>query len=88
VVDPRSARLARLAGAIACSRSSELAEGYPTGSTLRPRNSQYPNWSAGAVNTLQAAGMFNMSDAYPLCRTKLTTGSSSSSWITREIPEV
>jgi prepilin-type N-terminal cleavage/methylation domain-containing protein/prepilin-type processing-associated H-X9-DG protein len=34
--------------------------GYSMGSTLLPPNSKYPNCSAGAANTLQAAGMFNM----------------------------
>ena len=39
--------------------------GYSMGSTLLPPNSKYPNCSAGAANTLQAAGMFNMTSFHP-----------------------
>jgi len=35
--------------------------GYTLGSTLLPPNAKYPNCSAGNTDTLQAAGMFNMS---------------------------
>jgi prepilin-type N-terminal cleavage/methylation domain-containing protein/prepilin-type processing-associated H-X9-DG protein len=39
--------------------------GYTMGSTLMPPNPKYPNCSAGGANTLQAAGMFNMSSLHP-----------------------
>jgi prepilin-type N-terminal cleavage/methylation domain-containing protein/prepilin-type processing-associated H-X9-DG protein len=39
--------------------------GYSMGCTLLPPNSPYPNCSAGGANTLQAAGMFNMSSLHP-----------------------
>ena len=39
--------------------------GYSMGSTLLPPNSKYPNCSAGAADTLQAAGMFNMTSFHP-----------------------
>jgi prepilin-type N-terminal cleavage/methylation domain-containing protein/prepilin-type processing-associated H-X9-DG protein len=39
--------------------------GYSMGSTLLPPNSKYPNCRAGAADTLQAAGMFNMTSFHP-----------------------
>ena len=39
--------------------------GYTMGSTLLPPNSKYVSCSAGAANTLAAAGMFNMSSNHP-----------------------
>ena len=39
--------------------------GYSMGSTLLPPNSPYPNCSAGAANTFDAAGMFNMTSLHP-----------------------
>ena len=39
--------------------------GYSMGSTLLPPNAKYTNCSAGGPNTLQAAGMFNMSSFHP-----------------------
>ena len=39
--------------------------GYSMGSILLPPNAKYTNCSAGGANTLQAAGMFNMSSNHP-----------------------
>ena len=39
--------------------------GYSMGSTLMPPNSKYPNCVAAAANTLQAAGMMNMTSFHP-----------------------
>jgi prepilin-type N-terminal cleavage/methylation domain-containing protein/prepilin-type processing-associated H-X9-DG protein len=39
--------------------------GYSMGSMLVPPNSRYPNCSTGGANTLQAAGMFNLTSFHP-----------------------
>ena len=39
--------------------------GYSMGSLLMPPNSKYPNCMAAGANTLQAAGMMNMSSNHP-----------------------